>query len=230
MKRAIAFALCCALMLSCAVGHALSYTQDFFLDDSGPGVQRLQERLAELGYLKGSIDGWYGEGTKSAVERFQEVNGLKMSGFADRALQTALFASDARALPESLMSLDELVAMMSTPNPLVTYDMSGLTVEGTTAKVALNADTTLYATLVGARDVTEIRLVGEGNVKIPFTVMLMKLDKSIDSVGMYTAVDEMIEFGDRYVGNKRVTYENNDGTESLIITPYTEPVPPTGDS
>ena len=225
MKRMFAFALCCALVLSCVVAHALAYTQDFFLDDSGPGVKRLQERLAELGYLKGDADGWYGEGTKSAVERFQEVNGLKMSGMADRGLQTALFAGDARPLPESLMSLDELVAMMSTPNPLVTYDMSSLVVEGTQASVALNADTTLYATLVGARDVTEIRLVGEGNVKIPFTVMLMKLDKSIDNTGMYTAVDEMIEFGDRYIGNKRVTYENNDGVESLIVVPYTEPAP-----
>ena len=229
MKRIVAFALCCALMFVCAT-HALAYKQDYGLDDSGPGVKLLQERLRELGYLKGSADGWFGEGTRSAIERFQEVNGLKPNGFADRALQTALFAADARHLPESLMTLDELIAMMSTPNPLVTYDVAGMVVEGTQASVALNANTTLYATLVGAKDVIEIRLVGAGNVKVPFTVMLMKLDKSIDNTGMYTALDEMIEFGDRYIGNKRVTYENNDGVESLIVVPYTEPETPTGDS
>lgn len=37
----------------------------------GPAVERLQERLQALGFYTGSIDGIFGEGTKSAVETAQ---------------------------------------------------------------------------------------------------------------------------------------------------------------
>ena len=40
----------------------------------------MQKRLKSLGYYSGSIDGDYGNGTKTAVKNFQKRNGLKETG------------------------------------------------------------------------------------------------------------------------------------------------------
>ena len=40
----------------------------------------IQQKLKELGYYKGSIDGVYGQGTRSAVIAFQKANGLSADG------------------------------------------------------------------------------------------------------------------------------------------------------
>lgn len=65
--------------------------------DGAAYIVMLQNRLIELKFLKGSADGVYGEGTKTAVEQFQKYNGLTSNGIADAATQTLLF-SDASAL------------------------------------------------------------------------------------------------------------------------------------
>ena len=57
----------------------------------GKEVKRLQEKLIELGYLKGAADGAYGRQTYNAVKKFQYYNGLKADGVAGRATQTYLF-------------------------------------------------------------------------------------------------------------------------------------------
>lgn len=63
---------------------------------SGYNVKVLQKRLIELRYLRsGSADGKFGNKTKSAVERFQSANGLKVTGVADDATQNALYSEDA---------------------------------------------------------------------------------------------------------------------------------------
>ena len=49
----------------------------------GEAVKRLQERLSELGYYDGKIDGKYASAVKSAVRAFQTANGLKATGSAD---------------------------------------------------------------------------------------------------------------------------------------------------
>lgn len=59
--------------------------------DSGPSVRQLQQRLAELGYLNGGIDGKFGNNTRNAVAKFQEVHGLSVDGEAGRVTQTWLF-------------------------------------------------------------------------------------------------------------------------------------------
>lgn len=47
---------------------------------SGPKVQALQARLAELGYSVGTVDGRYGDATGSAVMAFQKVEQLAVDG------------------------------------------------------------------------------------------------------------------------------------------------------
>lgn len=55
------------------------------------GVKLIQDRLIELGLLKGDADGCYGDGTAKAIKKFQEKNGLEATGKADPATQEKLF-------------------------------------------------------------------------------------------------------------------------------------------
>lgn len=46
-------------------------------------VQAMQQRLLEYGYFSGQSDGVFGDATQMAVQRFQMVNGLPVTGVAD---------------------------------------------------------------------------------------------------------------------------------------------------
>ncbi|MBQ3080578.1 MAG: polysaccharide deacetylase family protein [Clostridia bacterium] len=76
-----------------------SYSYDGVSFENGTrayGVKLLQERLAELGYLKaGSADGDYGNNTEKAVKRFQKNAGLKETGVADDETRARIYADDA---------------------------------------------------------------------------------------------------------------------------------------
>ncbi|MBQ7865527.1 MAG: peptidoglycan-binding protein [Clostridia bacterium] len=61
---------------------------------NGNDVRALQKRLKELGYLSGSIDGDYGNATKTAVTAFQLNNGLRADGKAGTATMNKLFEED----------------------------------------------------------------------------------------------------------------------------------------
>ncbi|MBQ4074504.1 MAG: peptidoglycan-binding protein [Clostridia bacterium] len=50
------------------------------LGAKGEDVKTVQRRLKDLGFYKGSVDGDFGEGTESAVKRFQEQYGLEVDG------------------------------------------------------------------------------------------------------------------------------------------------------
>ncbi|NJO51480.1 MAG: peptidoglycan-binding protein, partial [Leptolyngbyaceae cyanobacterium RM2_2_4] len=52
------------------------------LGDVGPDVINLQQRLNNLGYYQGPIDGNFGAGTQSAVIQLQRDNGLVADGIA----------------------------------------------------------------------------------------------------------------------------------------------------
>ena len=64
---------------------------------SGAEVRRLQQRLKDLKYYTGSVDGDYGPGTKAAVEAFQRNNGLSVDGKAGKQTTAKLYSSSARA-------------------------------------------------------------------------------------------------------------------------------------
>ncbi len=63
------------------------------IGSKGESVKKLQRRLAELGYLTGTVDGAFGNQTKRAVERFQYYNGLSVDGVAGQRTQTILYES-----------------------------------------------------------------------------------------------------------------------------------------
>ena len=64
--------------------------------DTGAAVKKVQQRLKTLGYYTGSIDGDYGNGTKTAVKNFQKRNGLTVNGKVNSKTLAKLNSSDAR--------------------------------------------------------------------------------------------------------------------------------------
>jgi peptidoglycan hydrolase-like protein with peptidoglycan-binding domain len=72
-------------------------------------VKRLQQRLKDLNYYSGTVDGKYGAGTVAAVQSFQSKNGLTVDGVAGPATQQRLYGdnSTANKVPGSLKQFDE---------------------------------------------------------------------------------------------------------------------------
>jgi peptidoglycan hydrolase-like protein with peptidoglycan-binding domain len=52
------------------------------IESTGPAVQELQQRLSDLGFWLGEIDGHYGQLTRQAVMAFQKAEGLDRDGAA----------------------------------------------------------------------------------------------------------------------------------------------------
>lgn len=69
--------------------------------DTGEAVKKVQKRLKKLGYYTGSIDGDYGNGTKTAVKSFQKRNGLSVNGKVNKKTLAKLNSSDAKKATSS---------------------------------------------------------------------------------------------------------------------------------
>ncbi|MGI6238321.1 MAG: peptidoglycan-binding domain-containing protein [Christensenellales bacterium] len=63
--------------------------------DEGEDVQKMQERLWELGYLDDDRDGKFGTKTQTAVKLFQQGSNLETSGIADSETLEHLYSDDA---------------------------------------------------------------------------------------------------------------------------------------
>ena len=64
---------------------------------SGERVTALQQKLKNLGYYTGTVDGDYGDGTVKAVKAFQSRNGLTADGVAGTATLNKLHSSSAKS-------------------------------------------------------------------------------------------------------------------------------------
>ena len=62
----------------------------------GEAVTKLQQRLKELGYYTGTVDGQFGPGTRTAVTTFQQQNGLTPDGIVGPATTEILYSEDAK--------------------------------------------------------------------------------------------------------------------------------------
>ena len=65
----------------------------------GEAVRAVQQRLKDLGYYAGEIDGQYGPATKTAVYRFQNAHGLSADSVVGQVTWDRLFAADALPAP-----------------------------------------------------------------------------------------------------------------------------------
>lgn len=82
-------------------GTSSSLTRTLRRGYTGDDVITVQQRLKELGYYTGSIDGVYGSGSIAAATAFQKNNGLKVDGLTGQSTYAALFSSSAVAAGSS---------------------------------------------------------------------------------------------------------------------------------
>ena len=66
------------------------------MGSTGSEVRKLQQKLKDLGYLSGSVDGTFGVATQAAVIAFQKNNNLTADGKAGTATQSKLYSGTAR--------------------------------------------------------------------------------------------------------------------------------------
>ena len=86
-----------ATQISLYGDHAQAYR--IKRSDTGIDVLRLQQRLMELGYYTGRINGYFGPNTEQAVMQFQAINGLSVSGELDYDAWVILYSDDALPVP-----------------------------------------------------------------------------------------------------------------------------------
>lgn len=85
------------------------------LGSRGEAVVRLQQRLTELGFPTGAIDGLFGHGTESAVMAFQFSEELLTDGVAGPRTLTALGLMNDARLPSATGALDVQVVSAMCP-------------------------------------------------------------------------------------------------------------------
>ena len=100
--------------------------------NKGGLVEKLQARLADLGYLKGSVTGVYDTNTISAVRAFQKKHGLTANGSADAEMQKILYTE--AALPASATATPKITPT-PTPAPTVAVPTESLKEGATGADV-----------------------------------------------------------------------------------------------
>ncbi|NLW20413.1 MAG: peptidoglycan-binding protein [Clostridiales bacterium] len=74
---------------------------------SGDAVEKLQRALQIKGFLKGRVDGIYGEQTASAVSAFQKAAGLSQTGSANSATINSLFGKGGGSSNQSVSIKDD---------------------------------------------------------------------------------------------------------------------------
>ena len=78
----IGVCLCICLCMQ-SFSYAFAYAASTLCNGSrGDDVRELQQALIDLGYLKGSADGIFGNNTENAVRKFQKSNHLTVDGLA----------------------------------------------------------------------------------------------------------------------------------------------------
>lgn len=95
-------ALLCMLSVVMAEGSAAplptaepTYTE-LARGANGEDVRLLQQRLKDLGYLTGMVDGDFGGQTERAISAFQNQHDLPVTGVADVAMQKLLYSNAAQ--------------------------------------------------------------------------------------------------------------------------------------
>lgn len=85
--KVTAFLLVGIVMISATYYNNISFSENSVytlskLGSRGDEVRKIQKKLKELGYYKGSVDGIYGTSTKKAVTAFQKNCGITADGIA----------------------------------------------------------------------------------------------------------------------------------------------------
>lgn len=147
-RRAIACIALILILLLC--GHALAEADATpapteaadVLDADRDSVRKAQQRLIDLGYLKGSADGAFGPQTEAAVRAYQDEKLLAITGHLDAATYAALTtispgSATAKDVQQRLIDLgyldgiaDGIIGPRSTDAMKLFQRLNGLSVNG----------------------------------------------------------------------------------------------------
>ena len=92
--------------------------------------KELQQRLIDLGYLRGTADGIFGERSQAALKLFQALQGLEATGKLDDATRELLFAETTEALPTRLPGGSKGERVEALQNRLIQYGFMSGTADG----------------------------------------------------------------------------------------------------
>ena len=85
----------------------LTSTETLEFGSEGSEVKKLQQKLKDLGYLSGSVDGKFGVATEAAVIAFQKNNNLTADGKAGVATLSKLYSGTAKKSSGTQVKLDD---------------------------------------------------------------------------------------------------------------------------
>lgn len=99
MRRILKTIIFCGLSLMICLGIGLTakplqtqtaYALTYKQGSSGQTIKKIQQKLKNWGYYKGSVDGIFGSKTKEAVKYFQRKNNLVVDGIVGNKTLSAL--------------------------------------------------------------------------------------------------------------------------------------------
>ena len=121
-KMLICFCVC-MLVFSGSCPSACAYESDTLHNGCrGEEVRELQQALIDLGYLKGTADGIFGNNTENAVRAFQKKNRMNVDGLAGKKTREKILnQAEKKKKPESTAAPKP----ENTPEPTATPKPSG---------------------------------------------------------------------------------------------------------
>ena len=83
-----------AMLLVLLMVGAPAWAAVLEVGSSGSDVRKVQQKLIDWGYMKGTADGVFGAKTYDAVVWFQRRNGLTVDGIAGKKTQNKLYGTN----------------------------------------------------------------------------------------------------------------------------------------
>lgn len=80
---------------------------NLFIGMTGSNVEKLQQKLQELGFYSGPIDGLFGQGVEQAVKDYEDSEGLAADGVAGVFVLESLGLLTIARDPEPEINLSE---------------------------------------------------------------------------------------------------------------------------
>lgn len=90
----------------------------------------VQQRLIDLGYLRGKADGILGERSHAALRLFQAMNGIEVTGVIDEQTLEKLYAEDVITLPARLTGGDKGDCVTALQERLIRFGFLGGAADG----------------------------------------------------------------------------------------------------
>lgn len=121
------------------------------LGSEGADVKRMQQRLKNLGYYSGSVDGKFGQGTEQSVRDFQANNGLTVDGKAGKRTLEVLYGSNAKKKTASSVTAPPSSTSTSSSS-------SSSTTSSSTASSYTNGKTDIYLD-AGTSNASQVKIM-----------------------------------------------------------------------